>query len=83
MAFEEQLANRWLHMVLLIVLVGVLIGPEFVSWAPDLGTVAGLVPVVAWSLGVNYERSLVLVNRLADRDELRAAERRHSSIWER
>jgi hypothetical protein len=82
MAFEDYLANRPLHMVLLILMIGVLIAPEFYDWAPELGAVAGLAPILGWSLGVTYERSLVIVEGLVDPDTLREAERRRSSIWE-
>ncbi|MFB6218062.1 MAG: hypothetical protein ABEH77_02615 [Halobacteriaceae archaeon] len=82
MALQEYLAKRWLHTVLVTVLAGVIIAPAFLDFFPELSRpVLGLAPVLAWSLGVNYERSLVLVEKLVDEDELRAAEQRRSSIW--
>ena len=83
MALREYFANRWLHMILLTVLVSPFILPEYIAWDPQLGPVAGLLPIAAWFLGVNYERSIILEAKIVDEEELRAVESRRASMWER
>jgi hypothetical protein len=82
MALHTYFAKRWLHMVLLIVLTLAIIGPSFIEGFPELDLpVLGLAPVVAWMLGVNYERSIILEAKLLDPEELREVEYSRSSIW--
>jgi hypothetical protein len=83
MALREYFANRWLNMIVLTLLVLPFIAPEYIAWDPQLGPVAGLLPIAAWFLGVNYERSIILEAKLVDEEELRTVERKRASMWER
>jgi hypothetical protein len=79
MNVQSVLATKWFHTALLFGLVAVsLYGADI---HPMLGQFAALGPVVAWLLGLLYERAIILQAELVDREQLREVERGSGSMW--
>ena len=82
MVLREYLAKKWVHSVVVIVLIAAIIGPTVTDFVPTIDRrILGLVPIIAWSFGLQYERNVILVSGLVDKEELLEAEREVRNFW--
>lgn len=79
MNIDRLFAIKWFHTVVLIVLVAIIMYGSGIVPGRDL--VAGGAPILAWVLGLLYERSIILNAGLVDRDDLKRLERSKNTIW--
>lgn len=77
---QKVLGNRLLHMLILTAFVAVAIIEPFRAVVPMWEYVLGVGFMLVWLLGQRYERMVVVEAGLAERHEVREAERA-SQTW--
>lgn len=79
MTIRSWLSRKWLHTVVLILLVAIILFGRGI--VPQLEFVAAVGLIVAWLMGVSYERSIILEADLVDEDDLKQVERDRSTFF--